>query len=110
MGWITSASIGATGLTAAATRLRVTAHNVANSQTEGFKQHGTSLEEIPSKGVQVNVYAPWPQAYEEGLKQSGTDLVQETVHRLLALRTYQANLQTLRMSDQMTGSLLNIKS
>ncbi len=110
MGWINAAGIATTGLTAAATRLRVTAHNVANSPTEGFEPHGVSFQEIPTEGVQVNVYAPWPQASEEGLKLTGTDLVQETIHRLLALRTYQANLQTLKMSDRATGSLLQLKS
>lgn len=86
------------GLQAAQTRLHVSAHNVANAQTEGFRPDTVRATPQATGGVQTQV---------EKRPAPGVDLLAERVEQLSATYAFRANLQTLRTTDDTLGSLLD---
>lgn len=121
------------GMNAAATRIGVSANNVANSQSTVAEQNGQTLNKpyVPqqveqktqgSGGVStslrdvsppsVPVFTPEnPVANEDGIVQlPNVDLAQETANQLLASNTYKANLNVMKRADEMYQSLLDIQS
>lgn len=122
------------GLLAQGKRLAVSADNVANMQSRGFRPDGPAVQPgtfIPKRvqdvtttggGVRaevrpvtppsVEVYAPSnPDADAEGLAvEPNVNLAEELVTQMLAKRAYEANAAALRTQDALTDSLLDIKS
>lgn len=112
-------SIAAQGMTATAVSQRVTANNIANVNTEGFKASRTDLETGPDgQGVRVSdireTTTPGPlvssanpqnQGYVEG---SNTDLATEAVNMIQNQTSYSAGAALIRTGDEMTGTLLNM--
>lgn len=121
------------GMNAAATRIGVSANNVANSQSTVAEQNGQTVNKpyVPqqveqktqgSGGVStslrdvsppsVPVFTPEnPVANEAGIVQlPNVDLAQETANQLLASNTYKANLNVMKRADEMYQSLLDIQS
>lgn len=121
------------GMNAAATRIGVSANNVANSQSTVAEQNGqtankpyvpqqveqktqgsggvsTSLRDVSPPSVPV--FTPEnPVANEDGIVQlPNVDLAQETANQLLASNTYKANLNVMKRADEMYQSLLDIQS
>ncbi len=95
-------SIASSGLQAAQLRLDVSAHNVANMNTPGFRRQAVTQEAVPeSAGVRASVQS-------EG--QEGVALEQEVVEQMSATYAFKANLQTIKTQDAMMGSLLDIKA
>lgn len=106
------------GLTAFSKQLEVVAHNVANVNTDGFKKSGTEFVEIPSGGVLPVVEkddssGPTVLRNSTGnqtmVELSNVDLGKETVQQIVAQRSLEANLQTLRTGDALLGSILDIR-
>ena len=104
------------GIQAGSRILGASAHNIANTQTEGFKRTHTSLEESPASGVIVNLtqdQRPGPQLptgddpfiFREG---SNVDLEEELVRTLEATHLIESNLASFRVQDKVLGSLLDI--
>ncbi len=115
-------------LSAFGTSLAVSANNVANINTEGFKASQAALETGPQdQGVRVaeirrdespgplvqslqrvedpdtgRIDTQWQ--YVEG---SNTDLARETVNMITAQRAYEANIDAARTMLDAEGSLLN---
>src|ERR1700721_2176122 len=86
-------TIALSGLNAAASRLQVSASNVANSQTTGAlpTAHGT----VPARAAQASF------ANQDGLIPApNVDLAQEFVGQLLASYSFAANAAVLRADDQ----------
>jgi flagellar hook-associated protein FlgK len=100
-------SIAQSGMQAAQARLTASASNVANQSTPGYKavevqtQSSASSPSRPTNGVVVS----FSRAATEGVS-----LEKEAVEQMSAKSTYTANLQVLKTSDQMMGSLLNAKA
>ena len=100
-------------------KMDVTANNVANINTDGFKKSRVLFkEEEGSRGVQVDirkVETPGSAVlYDDGERQtyvetSNVDYAEEAVNMIMARRGFEANLKALQAQDEMLGSLLNIK-
>jgi flagellar basal-body rod protein FlgC len=122
------------GLLAQGKRLAVSADNVANMQSRGFRQGGPAeqpgayrpkqVQDVTTVGggvraqtrpvtpPSVEIYAPsHPDADAQGIAAlPNVNLAEELVIQLQAKRAYEANAATLRTQDELTDSLLDIKS
>lgn len=104
------------GLTAYAKQIEVSAHNVANVNTEGFKKSRAEFVEVETGGVLPVVHKD-ESAGPALLKDSGygpaqvelsnVDLGEEAVNQMIAQRGFEANLRTLKTADDMLGSILD---
>jgi flagellar hook protein FlgE len=112
-------SVGNTisSLSAHATKLAVTANNVANVETEGFKKSRAVLQEGSNGAVQVQidqVNTPGPLIQEDGADQytavemSNVDLSEEIPQTMLTQIGYEANLVMIKTADETLGSVLDI--
>lgn len=106
------------GLTAFTKQVEVVAHDVANVNTEGFKQSKTEFVEIPSGGVLPVVEkddSAGPTVlrdkggHQATVELSNVDLGEKAVQQIVAQRSFEANLQTARTGDSLLGSILDIK-
>lgn len=86
------------GLQSSQARLSVSAHNVANVQTPGFRRDEVQAEANPQGGVNTRV---------DKAAEPGVSLEQEVVEQMAAVIAYKANLQVVKASDRMAGALLN---
>jgi flagellar basal-body rod protein FlgC len=106
------------GLTAFSTQVAVTAANVANVTTDGFKKSRTELIAVESGGVRSAIqkdetagptilnntgYGP------AQLELSNVDLAEEAVNRIIGQRGFEANIQTIKTADEMLGTILDIR-
>ncbi len=107
------------GLQAFSTRLQSDGNNIANANTNGFKKTMVTNTSISPQGVKAQVTTvsnPGPQVFLEtsaGMKQvelSNVDPAKELVDMNLNSMMYKANLKTIETVDDMTGTLLKIKS
>ncbi|MDR3203317.1 MAG: flagellar biosynthesis protein FlgG [Deltaproteobacteria bacterium] len=114
----------------------VTAHNLANVLTQGFKSSRTLYSDLPqSSGVVVStqkLYGPGPLIpNQEGLpandsleligpggaprillgflEGSNTNVAVEMVNLIVASRAYQANAKVIPTVDEMLGIVINLK-
>ncbi|WP_028586857.1 flagellar basal body rod C-terminal domain-containing protein [Desulfocurvus vexinensis] len=107
----------ASAMMAFSTAQAVSAHNVANMNTEGFDPSRVTLEDRPDQGGvavqeirQLDVQGPMvPSAvpgvgYAEG---SGTDLAREMVLTMANERAVEASAAVVRTADDMLGTLLD---
>lgn len=95
------------GLHAARTVLDVSAHNIANVSTDGFRPQRAELRAVePRAGVQATVTQPDGGPTAPGI--SGTDLPLEMVNTFVAKHTYAANAQMLNVLSQRDRYLLDI--
>jgi len=115
---ITGLSNSISALFAFGKKMAVTANNVANLQSEGFKKSRTLLEEGSHGAVTAQietVNTPGvviTEEDEQGTVQrelSNVDLEKEIPESILTERGYQANLKMIETQDEMLGSLLDIK-
>ena len=103
---------------------RVSAHNLANVLTSGFKAGRVVFGDLPDRSgvraeaVQKTSAEGPPVPYGPGLPDSGeggfvegstTDVAREMVNLIVNSRTYQANAKTVRTSDEMLGTIINMK-
>ena len=105
------------GLYAHRKKMDVTANNIANINTDGFKKSRVVFEEKAVGGVEVDIQkieTPGnPIHYKEGEKvmhteTSNVDYAQEAVSMIMANTGSEANLRALQTEDEMLGSLLDI--
>jgi len=107
-----------------------TAHNLANVLTNGFKAGRVTYSDLPGQsGVRANgpqtldVQGPLiphgpglpplegqnpavPEGFVEG---STTDVASSMVNLIVNSRTYQANAKTVQTTDDMLGTVINLK-
>ncbi len=101
--------IGLSGMQAAQTRLDVTAHNVANVQTEGFqRQRVEQTANAETGGVTARVTRSGTADTATG--ESIDRLAEDMVEQKMAKYTYLANLQTVKTEQEMMGNLLDIRA
>jgi flagellar basal-body rod protein FlgC len=104
-------------LKAFVTKLGVSADNIANVKTDGFKRNRATLHEGHNGGVRVEIEkddSPGLRynVIENGKKvekeTSNVDLTEEIPNLMVTKRAYQANLKSVETQDEMLGSLLDI--
>jgi len=106
--------IAQSGLDAAATRVGVSAHNVANALTDGFVPSRVAAADLAGGGVTTSVAKALDPVAEARADQamlapSRTDLVTEIVAQRAAVRLYQANLASLKTADALFDAALALK-
>jgi len=97
-------------------KLDVTANNIANVNTEGFKKSRATLEETDQSGVTVTlsrVNTPGgPIPSEDGTgtmkESSNVDVAEEIVSLKTTEHAFQANLKTIKAEKEMLGALFDI--
>jgi flagellar hook protein FlgE len=103
-------------LRAFVTKLGVTANNIANVNTDGFKKNRATLNEDQNGDVRVEIRRDESPEFRYDVIQNGevleketsnVDLTEEIPDLMITKRAYQANLKTLETQDEMLGSLLN---
>jgi flagellar basal-body rod protein FlgC len=106
------------GLSAVGKAIGVTAHNLANANTDRFKKSRTQFQEALGGGVQATVHqdnSPGPEVLRDSsqgptiVELSNVDLGGELVDLMIAQRAFQANLKVLGTADQTLGSILDIR-
>jgi flagellar basal-body rod protein FlgC len=106
------------GLAAYAKQVEVTAHNVANVNTDGFKKSRTEFVSVATGGVLPVVQkdnSPGPMVPNNTgygpaqIELSNVDLGEEAVNQILAQRGFEASLKTLTTADDMLGTILDMK-
>ncbi len=106
-----SASISA--LNAFGTKLSNVAHNVANSNTNGYKKTVSTIAEDSQNLPKVNLMksnAPGAIIQDEGLltETSNVDLAEEFPQMMIAQRGYEANIQALKTQNELLKSIFEI--
>ena len=92
----------------------ILAHNVANSNTDGFKSSVASTEENKNGGVTVTLRQnPQPGAvYDKGdgteAESSNVNYAREAVNQINARTQLAANIAALKTSDGMYKSVIDI--
>ena len=103
------------GLLHQSRRMEVSAHNVANVHTSGFRVSRAVAQEAPSGGVTTQITqttdtAPLLLADGELHIGSNTDLATEVVTQISARAAYGANLAVLEAAQESEEALLDILS
>ncbi len=107
------------GLYAAGTKLRANADNIANLNTEGFQRTRVLQADQATGGVRSvteKVTTPGHTRYEETnngselIELSNVDLATELPDMNLNATMFKASLKTIQTTDEMLGSLLQIKA
>jgi flagellar basal-body rod protein FlgC len=106
------------GLGAYAKQIEVSANNVANVNTDGFKKSHTELISVEAGGVLPVVRkdnSAGPTVLRDRgygpiqVELSNVDFGEEAVNQIIGQRGFEANLQALKTADEMLGSILDIK-
>ena len=118
--------IATSALGALSTSLQVSANNLANANTNGFKQsdvrfetgpgdQGVRISEIrkdatPGSPVEAPVYPIVGRQYEQHMgwvESSNTDVPRQFVDMISASNAWKANVATIRTADDMLGYLVD---
>jgi flagellar basal-body rod protein FlgC len=106
------------GMSAFSKKIEVTAHNVANVNTDGFKKSRTEYVEIETGGVLPVVEKDNAEGATvlkdlghgpEQVELSNVDLAEEAVNLIIGQRGFEANLKALKTVDAAMGSILDIR-
>jgi flagellar basal body rod protein FlgG len=96
------------GMTNALRRINVSAHNIANSQTEGFRALRADL--ATAAGVpEIENDLALPLGGAESLPPSNVNLTTEITNLLINTNAFKANLAALKAQNDSMGVLLDIK-
>jgi flagellar basal-body rod protein FlgC len=98
-------------LSALSTVQQVSANNVANVNTDGFRASSVTLESGPGgQGVRVGSIreSSAPAPFIGGVEGSNTDIATEMVGMMRTGHAFSANTAAVRASEEMTGHLLNM--
>ncbi len=104
------------GLKAFGQKTEVTANNVANMNTDGFKKSRAVLEEGQPSGVKVTIsqietpgtIVSADDGSGETRETSNVALEEEVVNLITAHHGYNANLQTIMTWDEMTKTVIDL--
>jgi flagellar basal-body rod protein FlgC len=98
MSGITNAANSA--LQAFSTSQQVTANNIANMNTDGFKSSRTVFQEVSPSGVIASA----------AKTEDAVDISREATALISNTQGFKANLKTLQASDEMIRDLFSIKA
>jgi flagellar hook protein FlgE len=91
-------SIALSGMSAAQTQLNVSAHNIANMNTDGFKRQQVTQTAQAQGGVSAAVGTT---------EVAGSALLTDVVTQLQAKHAFIANLAVFKTHDKIAGALLD---
>lgn len=101
------------------TRVNSNANNIANANTDGYRRTRVTLESVNGGGVKpvvektetpgTTILRDTPDGQQE-VELSNVELSREIPEMNLNSTLYKANLKTLQVTDEMTGSLLKLKA
>jgi flagellar basal body rod protein FlgG len=91
-------SIALSGMNAAQATLNSAAHNIANSNTAGFRRQEVHPNAQANGGVSTTLTT---------VRQAGTSLETDVVTQLQAKHSFLANLAVFKTGDRMAGALLD---
>ena len=109
----------AQGLSAMQKKADVTANNVANINTDGFKKYRATVQEDKNGGPQVIVdrvdiggYTVREETDQGPVDRelSNVDAGEEMVDLMVTERGFEADVKTLQTADEMMKSLVDIKA
>jgi flagellar hook protein FlgE len=110
-------SIALSSLRALDKKLEVTANNVANANTDGYKKSRVDFQETYPEGVKVNLSKPdIPGAtvtdeISGELKETSNVSLEEEFRDLITTPfQYKLTLEVIKTEDEMQGMLLDIKA
>jgi flagellar hook protein FlgE len=103
-------ALGALGM-----KLGVTANNIANVNTDGFKKSRVILQDTDPSGVTVSISRvdtpgtpiPSGNGSPQMRQSSNVDLGEEIINLKTAKYAYLANLKTIKAEDAMLGTLFD---
>jgi len=95
-------SISLSGMNAAQTRLQVSAHNIANLNTQDFTRQEVTQSTATGGGTLATV--------RSSANGTGNSLETDMVQQLEAKNTYLANLSVFKANNAMLGTLLDISA
>ena len=106
------------GLKASSIRMDVSAHNVANSNTDSFKKEiitqqsdngivQTTITKDNTPGPKVQGHTP--QGAPETIELSNVDISQEVGDQIIAHNNYAANVKTIQTQDELLGTIIDLK-
>jgi flagellar basal-body rod protein FlgC len=113
---ISALDSGISALSAFSVKMNVTANNVANVDSDGFKKSRTTFKEGPFGGVepdvdQVDTPGYPKQTVDDGriqdVETSTVDLAEAVVDSISSQSGCEANLKTIQVDDEMVGILLD---
>lgn len=116
---ITAVGNNLSALRALGKKMHVTANNVANSESEGFKKSRAVIKEGVHNDLEVEidrVDSPGPVMYETVNGQltekelSNVDLAEEIPRTIGIQRHYEANVKVVETQEEMLGTILDLKS
>jgi len=87
-------------LQAFSTAQQITAHNVANLNTDNFKASRTTFQENGTSGVTASASST----------KDTVDISREVTNLISNTQGYKANIKVFKAADEMTKELLNIKA
>jgi flagellar hook protein FlgE len=93
------------GVKAAAIRQAVSANDIANINTPGYRQVNVNQTDASPDGTRIANLVRTPNANPD---LSGTDLVEEVKEQKISKNDFQANLKVIKVKDEMTESLLDL--
>lgn len=93
-------TIANSALQAFSTRQQLTAHNIANVNTDGFEASKTLILEGKNQGVSVAVVGT----------EDTVDISREATNLVSNSNGFKANLTVLKVADEMTRELFSIKA
>lgn len=108
---------GMSAVSAFSVKMNVTANNVANVNSDGFKKSRTTLQEGTVGGVKPDVDQVDTPGYTKKISAGGeirevetsnVDLAAELTDSITTQSGYKANLKTIQTNDEMLGTLLDI--
>lgn len=88
------------------TYMNNSASNIANANTDGYIPRNTTISETENKGTKANTTL----ASSDGSQKSQTNLTKEITDQISIEKVTQANVNAIRVQDDMLGSLLDIKA
>jgi flagellar basal-body rod protein FlgC len=103
--------INLSALSALGTVQQVSANNIANVNTDGFEASRVALESGPEgQGVEVGAILQSTNAgaMVDGVEASNTDIGTEMVGMMKTSHAFSANVAAIRVSEEMTGHLLDM--
>ena len=98
---LSTSAIALSGMNAAQTSLQVSAHNIANLATDGFRRQQVAQRSEAAGGVSTEL---------SRAANAGNALETDVVGLLQAKNAFLANLAVFRTGDRMMGSLLDVAS
>lgn len=97
-------------------KLEVTANNIANMNTNGFKKSRVMFEEASPTGVTVSIIRintpgsslPGEERTDETKESSNVAIEEEAVDLVTTKHAYAANLKTIKTEEEILGTFLDI--